>query len=110
MPHHDGEHTAGVRECFSLKDKCFSKVSTDRRTHPTYSCKLKLSTDYVLRLLQRINGAYGFTWTHVVSMGDSQGEMKILEPDPKTFHCDDIILGDDADNMHQQMSEGSLTN
>ena len=110
MPHHDGEHTAGVRECFSPKDKCFSKVSTDRGTHPKYSCKLQFSTDYVLRLLQRINGAYGFTWAHVVSMGDSEREMKILEPDPKTFHCDDIILGDDADNMHQQMSEGTLTN
>ena len=76
MPHHDGEHTAGPPECFSLKDKCFSKVSTDRAgTHPKYSCKLKFSIYYVLRLLQRINGAYGFTsWTHVVSMGDSERE------------------------------------
>ena len=46
----------------------------------------------------------------MVSMGDSEREMKILEPDPKTFHRDNIILGDDADNMHEQMSKRSLEN
>ena len=53
------------------QSKCFGKIWTNRGTYPKLGYS---STDYVLWLLQRINGVYGFMWTHVVSMGESEGE------------------------------------
>ena len=59
------------------QNKCFCKIWTNSGAHPklAYSCRIsRFPTDYGVWLLQHINGVYGFMWTHVVSMGDSERE------------------------------------
>ena len=50
-------------------------------------------------------GLHGRMWCQWVTQRERDEDIGTR---PKSFHFDDIILADDADNMHEQMSQRSL--